>query len=219
MNKKKCTDKKTLQREIQILKKLKSPFIVELCDLFETSKYLYIVMEMCQGGELFDQIANMDYLNGDHYTEKDIIGIMHQLASGVQYMHNMGIVHRDLKPENILCLEANSIKKIKIADFGISAIIDPSHKSRRSTNHKKQHKKGAESISSQASNSSFNLLSANNMMKTRVGTLSYTAPEILKYKPYDERVDYWSLGVIMYILGMSSNIFIIHLQSICLSSN
>ena len=72
-------------------------------------------MELCRGGELFDQIANMDYSNGDKYTEHDCIRIMHQLASGVQYMHKMGIVHRDLKPENILCVDENSIKNIKIA--------------------------------------------------------------------------------------------------------
>lgn len=207
MNKKKCNDKKTLQREISILKKLKSPYIVELCDLFETSKYLYIVMEFCKGGELFDQIANMDYLNGDRYTEKDCIGIMHQLASGVQYMHNMGIVHRDLKPENILCVEPNSIKKIKIADFGISAIIDPKSRPKSTRSNKGYFRNRKSTHSSSNSSSSFDALNIvaqnqNNMMKTRVGTLSYTAPEILKYKPYDERVDFWSLGVIMYILGI-----------------
>merc|ERR1712099_8864 len=86
---------------------------------FETRKYLYIVMEYCRGGELFDKIANLD---GEHYSEINCCQIMHQLASGVQYMHDMGIVHRDLKPENILCVE-DSIKNVKIADFGISAIV------------------------------------------------------------------------------------------------
>eukprot|EP01084_Bolivina_argentea_P125197 221848_1 len=161
-------DKKMLKTEIQILKKLDSPYIVQLYDLIETKKYLYIVMEFCKGGELFDKIANLD---GDHYSEVDCCQIMHQLASGVEYMHDMGIVHRDLKPENILCVE-DSIKRVKIADFGISAI----------------------------SGTGGNNDSNKNVMKTRVGTLSYTAPEILKEKPYDKRVDYWSLGVIMFIL-------------------
>jgi len=117
IDKRKC-DQQMLQREIQILKQLNNPHIVELCE-FETRKYLYIVMEYCRGGELFDKIANLD---GDHYSEVDCCQIMHQLASGVQYMHSVGIVHRDLKPENILCVE-DSIKRVKIADFGISAII------------------------------------------------------------------------------------------------
>jgi len=178
IDKRKC-DLAMLEREIQILKQLSNPHIVELCDLFETRKYLYIVMEYCRGGELFDKIANLD---GDHYSEVDCCQIMHQLASGVQYMHDMGIVHRDLKPENILCVQ-DSIKRVKIADFGISAIIggENNHKHKTEGNHNHKNKK-------------------NKTMKTRVGTLSYTAPEILAHKPYDHRVDYWSLGVIMYIL-------------------
>jgi len=89
-----------------------------------------------------------------------------------------GIVHRDLKPENILCVE-DSIKKVKIADFGISAII------------------GDKSRNDDDDEDSSN---DNKTMKTRVGTLSYTAPEILSHQAYDKRVDYWSLGVLMYIL-------------------
>eukprot|EP01084_Bolivina_argentea_P125194 221844_1 len=157
---KRMCDKKMLKTEIQILKKLDSPNIVQLYDLIETKKYLYIVMEFCKGGELFDKIANLD---GDHYSEVDCCQIMHQLASGTEYMHNMGIVFRDLKPENILCVE-DSIKRVKIADFGIS-----------------------ENDSS-------------GVMQTRIGPLSYPAPEILAHKPYINSVDYWSLGVIMYIL-------------------
>jgi len=131
-------------------------------DLFENKKYLYIVMEKCEGGELFDQIANLD---GEHYTEEDCCHVMHQIADGVKYMHERVIVHRDLKPENILCVHKGSIKTIKIADFGISKMV-----------------KG------------------NEAMITQVGTLSYTAPEVLEGKRYDYRVDYWSIGVIMFIL-------------------
>ena len=113
-----------LKTEIQILKKLESPYIVALYDLIETKKYLYIVMELCSGGELFDQIASLD---GDHYSEEDCCLILHQIAKGVGYMHRMGIVHRDLKPENILCVEAGDIRRVKIADFGISKIFVPSN--------------------------------------------------------------------------------------------
>ncbi|ETO04035.1 Calcium-dependent protein kinase, partial [Reticulomyxa filosa] len=116
----------------------------------------------CEGGELFDQIANLD---GDHYSEEDCCHVMHQIANGVKYMHERGIVHRDLKPENILCVRKNSIKTIKIADVGISKMVKP-----------------------------------HELMKTMVGTLSYIAPEILESKKYDHRVDYWSIGVIMFIL-------------------
>eukprot|EP01083_Nonionella_stella_P278656 947698_1 len=139
-------------------RKLNSPYIVALYDLIETKKYLYIVMEKCQ-------------LDGDHFNEEDCCLILHQIAKGVKYMHECGIVHRDLKPENILCVRPQSIKKVKIADFGISKMIGNSHSDLK----KKQ-------------------------METTVGTISYTAPEILLKKRYDYTVDFWSIGVIMFIL-------------------
>ena len=81
-------------------------------------------------------------------------------------MHSKGIVHCDLKPENILCDKPNSIKNIKICDFGISQIL--THE--------------------------------NEYMTARKGTLGYMAPEILKGQKYNKSVDYWSVGVIMFIL-------------------
>eukprot|EP01084_Bolivina_argentea_P024800 46169_1 len=124
VDKRNC-EAKMLKTEIQILKKLDNPYIVQLYDIFETKKYLYIVMEKCLGGELFDQIAELD---GEHYTEQDCCHVMHQIAKGVKYMHQQGIVHRDLKPENILCVHQDSIKRIKIADFGISKMVKKSNK-------------------------------------------------------------------------------------------
>ena len=91
----------------------------------------------------------------------------------------MGIVHRDLKPENVLCVHRNSIKQVKIADFGMSKILS---------------KKGKENLSSKGKGG------MEAAMKTMVGTLSYQAPEILRGKGYDKKVDYWSIGVIMFIL-------------------
>ena len=121
----------------------------------------------CEGGELFDQIADLD---GDHYTETDCCRVMYQIAHGVKYMHSQGIVHRDLKPENILCVEPKSIRKVKIADFGISKMVKNPQKFDSTT------------------------------FETMAGTLSYTAPEILRGKGYKKAVDCWSIGVIMYIL-------------------
>jgi len=139
---------------------------------------VYVVMEFCEGGELFDQIADLD---GDHYTEQDTCLVLHQIARGVKYMHEVGIVHRDLKPENILCMVPNSIKRVKIADFGISKIVKP--------------KKGTNKLGVKGQNQDHRAL-----MKTNCGTLSYQAPEILRGRAYDHRVDFWSIGVIMFIL-------------------
>ena len=58
-----------------------------------------MVMEKCEGGELFDEIAKLD---GDAFGEQDCVTIMHQIVSGVKYMHSIGIVHRDLYVKTVL---------------------------------------------------------------------------------------------------------------------
>ena len=76
-------------------KTVKSPYLVRIYGLFETKKYLYFIMEKCEGGELFDQIAE---LNAEHYSEVECCRVMYQIASGVASMHSKNIIHRDLKP-------------------------------------------------------------------------------------------------------------------------
>ena len=66
-------------------------------------------MELCKGGELFQQITKKAQ-NKRMYTEKDSAEIFQQIMSGIEYCHNQGICHRDLKPENILYLKEGSIK-------------------------------------------------------------------------------------------------------------
>jgi len=112
-------DPKRLQTEVEILKTIKHDCMVELYDMFETGRYLHLIMELCEGGELFDQICSLG--QGKHYSEADSCVIIHQIARGVKFMHNKGIVHRDLKPENILC--KRKITDVKVADFGISKVF------------------------------------------------------------------------------------------------
>ena len=69
-------------------------------------------MEYARGGELFEYIVNRKRVR-----EKDAIKFLHQIMSGVEYLHNLGICHRDLKPENLLMDDHNNIK---IVDFGLS---------------------------------------------------------------------------------------------------
>merc|ERR1712154_711562 len=130
---------KMLSNEVLILKRLDHPHVVKLFDLFETRKNVYLVMEKCNGGELFEQIANLK--GGGGFTEKECITVLHQIAKAVKYMHSMGIVHRDLKPENILCVYPHSAKEIKIADFGISKVIfDPEIRKKEKQKFRKEQK-------------------------------------------------------------------------------
>jgi len=156
-------DRKHLQTEVNVLKRIKHECVVQLYDIFETSTYLHLVMELCEGGELFEQIISLG--EGRHYDEAWCCNIIHQIARGLKFMHSHGIVHRDLKPENILCVDS-SASGVKIADFGISKVL-----------------RGEQT-----------------KMRTISGTLMYLAPEVLKGLPWDERVDHWSLGVIMHLL-------------------
>ena len=113
------------RREIEILKKMDHPNIIRIYEVYESERSLYIVMEECKGGEIFDRIIE-HIQNKQMYSEKDAAIIFQQLMSCIQYCHNQNICHRDLKPENILYLNAGSEKnnRIKIIDFGLSQASD-----------------------------------------------------------------------------------------------
>lgn len=105
-------DVERVAREIHILKIVRHPTIVQLYEIIETDKELYLIMEYARGGELFEYIVNRKRVR-----EKDACKFLHQILSGVRYLHNLGICHRDLKPENLLMDDFNNIK---IVDFGLS---------------------------------------------------------------------------------------------------
>ena len=118
------TLKRTL-REINMLKKLDHPNIIKLYEVYESNKSIYLIMEKCNGGELFDNIIE-HITKGKMYSEKQVSEIILQILSAISYCHKNGICHRDLKPENILLLNKeneNEENKIKIIDFGLSQYI------------------------------------------------------------------------------------------------
>ncbi|EKE40169.1 hypothetical protein ENUP19_0006G0010 [Entamoeba nuttalli] len=105
--------------ECEILKRLDHPNIIKLKEVYQTTKYLYMVIELVTGGELFDQIVAET-----HFTEAKCRIIIRQIFSALEYLHSQNIIHRDLKPENILCVKSGT-DEIKITDFGLSRIINP----------------------------------------------------------------------------------------------
>ncbi|EIW71370.1 hypothetical protein TREMEDRAFT_27276 [Tremella mesenterica DSM 1558] len=115
---------KELQKEVQVHKSLKSPYILEFLhsEVVERDKErdgwvpgLYMLLELAVGGDLFDKIAP------DVGIPEDLAKFYFaQLVSGIDFVHSKGIAHRDLKPENLL-LAANG--NLKISDFGLCAVF------------------------------------------------------------------------------------------------
>ena len=113
ISKKKLHDLHTIRDEIKILSTLDHPNIIKYYETYESPNYIYLVMEYCQGGELFEKLTN----NREEFTEQKCALIMKSLFLAVNHCHSNGITHRDLKPENIMYAGDD---RIKIIDFGLS---------------------------------------------------------------------------------------------------
>jgi len=111
-----------LSYEIDILKNLDHPNILRLYEVFEDSKYIYLVTELCNGGELFDEIVSRS-----RFGERDAAGVIKQLLSAISYCHSKKICHRDLKPENVL-IDNKETMSIKLIDFGTSQRFEDEEK-------------------------------------------------------------------------------------------
>ncbi|KAJ4893295.1 3-phosphoinositide-dependent protein kinase 2 [Raphanus sativus] len=93
-----------------VLDQLDHPGIVKLFFTFQDNFSLYMALESCEGGELFDQITRKGRLSEE---EARFYGA--EVVDALEYIHTMGLIHRDIKPENLLL---TSDGHIKIADFG-----------------------------------------------------------------------------------------------------
>lgn len=108
-----------IYRELNYMKRMKHPYIVKVYNSFEDVKYIYIVMEYFEGGDLSDYISSHPKNVSDH----DAAVILHYLSSTVKYLNAYGIIHRDFKLENILLVKKNDLSIIKIIDFGIAITL------------------------------------------------------------------------------------------------
>lgn len=111
---------KNLDRESSILAMADHPNCVRLIEIYDTKNRLYLIQELCQGGELFDAITKS---KEGAFTEERAAGVVRQVASALEYLHQQGIAHRDLKPENILYYDKKQTI-IKLMDFGLARILD-----------------------------------------------------------------------------------------------
>ena len=150
--------KNILFKENEIITKFNHINVVYVFQIIEEEKNIYIIMEYCNKGELFDYIVSHQKLD-----ENEASIFFYQLINGVDYIHKKGVAHRDLKPENLLLTVDNILK---IIDFGLSHEYDE-----------------------------------NSLLKTKCGSPSYAAPEIIKGKLYDGfKTDIWCCGIILYAM-------------------
>jgi len=113
-------DNRTIENEIAILKEVDHPNIIKYIDDFKSVQTVEVVLELMNGGELFDRIISTD---GRCYTEVQACEAMKQITSAVEYIHKRKIVHRDIKPENLMYENNSPDSLLKLADFGLATKI------------------------------------------------------------------------------------------------
>lgn len=116
-------DRRNIEREVHMMNVLRHPKIAQLYGAYEFDRTFCMVMELVEGGELFDRVLDEKFI----LTEKACSIFMRQICDAIGYIHSNNIVHLDLKPENILCL-TESGNRIKIIDFGLAREYDPDNK-------------------------------------------------------------------------------------------
>lgn len=165
-----------LLSEIDILRIADHPNIVKTYEVHELDKYVAIVQEYLDGGSLRNYIREEEKDN--EIQEYDVIQIIHELLLAIHYIHKMGYLHRDLKPGNVMLRKRSSRAKdspifkakydVILIDFGLCARADD--------------------------------FGENSFLKDRSGTVGYLAPELIEkgYNEwYDQKVDVYSLGIVM----------------------
>lgn len=186
--------------EWEILRRLQNhPYIISLLDVFETDDEIQLVLEYCQGGELFDAIqrkrnrlTNATVLRRGQYAEPHAARMTSQILQALVDLHKLGIVHRDVKAENILltkddCDDHHHVH-VKLCDFGMARPITEDYNN--NNNGTSNLSDGEDSPVTPPKHRSYSI----------VGSNYYMAPEVMYGDTYNTAIDVYSLGVTLYIL-------------------
>lgn len=104
---------KLIVQEATVMQSLEHPHVVKLYKFLNSTSALYFIMELAEGGELFDLIISKWY-----FSEDEARFYFQQLLSAIDYCHRNGVVHKDLKAENLLLSKDN---RLVVCDFGFSS--------------------------------------------------------------------------------------------------
>ncbi|KAJ4974260.1 hypothetical protein NE237_007434 [Protea cynaroides] len=114
-------DIEDVRREVAIMSSLPDhPNIVRFRATYEDNEAVHLIMELCEGGELFDRIVARG-----HYSERAAANVARTVAEVVRMCHENGVMHRDLKPENFLYSNKRENASLKAIDFGLSVFFRP----------------------------------------------------------------------------------------------
>ena len=169
------SDNSLLRRELELLLTLDHPNVVRLFEWFESTESIWLIQEMCTGGEVLSLVGNC--------TSREALNVTRQILLGLAYLHDRGVIHRDVKLENCMFQSAEKESVVKIIDFGLAGIV----RQLVTPPEKRDGSRGATPASQTG----------------RAGTAIYLAPEltisgkVIKYTP---KCDMWSLGILMHIL-------------------
>ena len=169
--------------EWEVLRLLEhNPNVVNLIDVYETDDEVQMVLEYCEGGELFEHIQR-NRAKSTPYDQSEIQAakIAEQILSALNDLHRRGIVHRDVKPENLLLTNSGG-SEAKICDFGIARLLLD------------------ECDSESCSSDDEGVSPGRRRAYSRVGSDLYAAPEVCLGDGYGTAVDMYSLGVTLYVL-------------------
>eukprot|EP00927_Polykrikos_kofoidii_P051369 TRINITY_DN45163_c0_g1_i1.p1 TRINITY_DN45163_c0_g1~~TRINITY_DN45163_c0_g1_i1.p1 ORF type:complete len:559 (-),score=122.72 TRINITY_DN45163_c0_g1_i1:80-1756(-) len=103
-------------REVGLLQQMMHDNIIRYYDFYEDVHFLYVVMELCHGGEVFAKIVELK-----RFSEMNAVLLSKQMLAAVDYIHRLNIVHRDLKAENFMLAEPCITGKVKMIDFGMAS--------------------------------------------------------------------------------------------------
>ena len=171
-----------IENEIQILQKLKNPFITKYYKSFKSNDgNIYIVMEFMNNGDLANLIKSHMIINKP-IEEERLWNIFIQALKSLEFIHSNQIIHRDIKPENLF-LNNNGI--VKLGDFGFSA----NYKNNNSNNNNNNM-----DISIENMNSKKNNLAKIDCKGTVIGTENFMSPEMVNKCQYDLKTDVYSMG-------------------------
>lgn len=97
VNTAKREDRRDVEREVEIMRRLQHPRLIQLYDAIDNGKSMYVILELIEGGELFERVIDDDFV----LTERSCAVFMRQICEGVEFIHKQKVLHLDMKVTTI----------------------------------------------------------------------------------------------------------------------